>query len=283
MKSDITLNQVGIFDSGVGGLSVLRQIQHDIPTAPLIYIADQAHIPYGEKPLGEILRYAREITRFLLAHGASMIVVACNTASAAALNTLRSDYPEVPFVGMEPAVKPASQLTHSHVVGVLATPATFQGRLYATLVERFAKDVTILTGTLPGLVEAIERGELYIPATRAILEHAISPMLAAGADTIVLGCTHFPFVLPLIRQIAGEQVNVIDPAPAIARRVASLIAEHDWQYPDTAANIIFYTTGSTAHFAEMLEHLLDIRAQPTQLSWHPDSQQLLEMRTSVWH
>lgn len=284
MMSESNLHRVGVFDSGVGGLSVLREMRKLLPAVPLLYVADQAHIPYGERPLEEILHYSREITRFLLAHGAGLIVVACNTASAAALDILRQDYPDVPFVGMEPAVKPASQQTRSHVVGVLATPATFQGRLYATLVERFAHDVTILTSTLPGLVEAIERGELDTAATRAILSEAIQPMLAEGADTLVLGCTHFPFVLPLIRQIAGGDVNVIDPAPAIARRAATLIRECQWTHSDASeAEMTFATSGDSTQFAGMLQHLLGISAQPLQLAWHADSQQLSEMRISVWH
>lgn len=280
MISESGSHKIGIFDSGVGGLSVMREIQKSIPSAPLIYFADQAHIPYGEKSLPDILHYAREITRYLLEQGAEMIVVACNTASAAALKTLRMDNPQVPFVGMEPAVKPASQQTNSHVVGVLATPATFQGDLYATLVERFAKEVTLMAGTPPGLVEAIERGELDSPLTRCVLEEALAPMLAAGADTIVLGCTHYPFVLPLIRQITGEQVNVIDPAPAIARRVASLVNEYHWQYPQIPSEIIYATSAEGRRFAEMLQALLGLTAAPIELTWHPHSQHLTEKRIS---
>ena len=152
----------------------------------------------------QIRIYSRGITRFLLNEGAKLIVVACNTASAAALQTLRQEFPEVPFVGMEPAVKPATKKTHSGVVGVLATPATFQGELFASVVERFGKNVKILQSTCPGLVNEIEAGRLNGKKTGRILEEAIQPMLAEGADTLVLGCTHYPFVLPLIREIAGR-------------------------------------------------------------------------------
>ena len=153
-------------------------------------------------------------------------MVACNTASAAALQHLRQVFPEVPFVGMEPAVKPAAEQTRTGVVGVLATPATFQGALYASVVERFANGVTLLQSTCPGLVGQIEAGDLDGPVTRGILEEALGPMLAKGIDTVVLGCTHYPFVIPLIEEIAGPGVRVIDPAPAVARQVARLLDEH---------------------------------------------------------
>ena len=210
---------IGVFDSGVGGLSVLRQIQHQFPQENLIYLADQQHVPYGPRPLGQVRQFSEAITRFLLDQGVKLIVVACNTASAAALYHLRETFPEVPFVGMEPAVKPAAEQTQSGVVGVLATPATFQGRLYASVVERFASGVLLLQDTCPGLVDQIEMGDLQGPKTRAILEDALTPMLERGIDRVVMGCTHYPFVIPLIQEIVGPGVRVIDPAPAVARQV----------------------------------------------------------------
>lgn len=235
---------IGIFDSGVGGLSVLNAIRKHIPAQPVLYVADQAHVPYGERQLEEIRKFSRSITHFLLQEGAQLIVVACNTASAAALHTLREEFPDTPFVGMEPAVKPATLSTKSGVVGVLATPATFQSELYASVVERFAKDVTVLHSTCPGLVTEIEAGHLRGRKTRQILEEAIQPMLARGTDTLVLGCTHYPFVLPLIRSIAGEQVVVIDPSPAIARRVRFLLEERGILAPgDQMGLLTVCTTG----------------------------------------
>jgi glutamate racemase len=263
-----TQNLVGIFDSGVGGLSVLREIRNLLPSQPLLFIGDQAHVPYGKRQLSEIQEFSFAITRHLLDDGARLIVVACNTASAAALKALRLKFPDVPFVGMEPAVKPASQQTRNGVVGVLATPATFQGELYNTLVEKFARNVRILTGTLPGLVEEIENGNLDGPQTHAILEEAIRPMLAEGADTLVLGCTHFPFVLPLIREIAGPQVNVIDPSPAIARRTKALLQDYGWENPPAEpAAITFTTTGDLAKFKTVLQHLLGVQAEAHKLTW----------------
>jgi glutamate racemase len=217
---------IGIFDSGVGGLSVLRAIRQEMPQAELLYLADQARVPYGSRTLEEVRSFSESITRYLISQGAGLIVVACNTASAAALHSLRQSFPEVPFVGMEPAVKPAAEQTRTGVVGVLATPATFQGALYSSVVERFASGVVLLPHTCPGLVRQIESGDLEGPLTRSILEDALSPMLAQGIDTVVLGCTHYPFVIPLIQSIVGPAVRVIDPAPAVARQVRRVSEAH---------------------------------------------------------
>jgi len=197
---------IGVFDSGVGGLSVLSAIWNELPHAVTLYLADQAHVPYGLRPEAEVRDYAAGITRYLLVQGAEIIVVACNTASAAALEHLRQTFKDVSFVGMEPAVKPAVEKTSSGMVGVLATPATFQGALYASVVERFARGVKIIQHTCPGLVELIETGLLDSTNTRDILEDALQPMREQGVDTIVLGCTHYPFVIPLIQDIQVRRV-----------------------------------------------------------------------------
>ncbi len=245
--------RIGIFDSGVGGLSVLREIRAQVPGEGLIYFADQGHVPYGSRSLEEVRAFSEEITRFLLEQGAQLIVAACNTASAAALHYLREEFPAVPFVGMEPAVKPAAEQTKSGVVGVLATPATFQGALYASVVERFAQGVTVLQDTCPGLVGQIEKGDLDSGETRAILENALNPMLARGIDTVVLGCTHYPFVIPLIRQIVGENVRVIDPAPAVARQVKRILESAGGARPEgDPVPIRYYTSGPPASFAALL-------------------------------
>ncbi len=248
---------IGVFDSGVGGLSVLRALRARLPRETYLYVADQAHVPYGPRPLLEVRRFAEGITRYLLGQGADLIVVACNTASAAALHYLRQTFSSVPFVGMEPAVKPAAEQTRSGVVGVLATPATFQGKLYASVVERFAHDVVVLQDTCPGLVEQIEAGALKAPETRRILERALHPMLAQGIDTVVLGCTHYPFVMPLIAEIAGPGVRVIDPAPAIARQTERLLVRHHLQAPATAQGRVYYrTTGEKRVLQEAVHTLL---------------------------
>ncbi len=264
---------IGVFDSGVGGLSILRVLRQHLPEAAYLYIADQAHVPYGPRPLLEVRGFAEGITRYLLSQGANLIVVACNTASAAALHHLRQTFPRTPFVGMEPAVKPAAEQTRSGVVGVLATPATFQGELYASVVERFAQGVTVLQDTCPGLVEQIEAGARRAPETRAILERALTPMLARGIDTVVLGCTHYPFVMPLIREIAGPEVRVIDPAPAIARQTERLLRRHGISITGAAPGGVRYaTTGGTAHFREAVQTLLGESApQVESLVWEGQS------------
>jgi glutamate racemase len=210
---------------------VLRAIRAQMPEEEIIYIGDQEHVPYGSRPLEEVRVFSEEITRFLLARGAKLIVVACNSASASALPYLRQIFPDVPFVGMEPAVKLAVEQTRSGVVGVLATPATFEGVLYASVIERFAQDVTVLTSVCPGLVTQVEKGELDTPGTESILRQALLPMLEQGMDTVVLGCSHYPFVIPLIVRIAGENIRVIDPAPAVARQVGRLLEQAGLRHP----------------------------------------------------
>jgi glutamate racemase len=215
---------IGIFDSGVGGLSVLAAIREHLPSADLLYVADTAHVPYGPRPLAEVRGFAFGITRFLLDKGAQVVVVACNTASAAALHELRAAFPNTPFVGMEPAVKPAAEHSHTGVVAVLATPATFQGALFASVVERFAQGVEVIPQICPGLVEQIEAGELDTPRTEAMLRLWVEPLLARNADVLVLGCTHYPFVCPLLERICGPSVRVIDPSAAVARQVERVLS-----------------------------------------------------------
>src|SRR5215208_4490709 len=235
---------IGVFDSGLGGISVLRAIREKLPEEPVIYFGDQGHIPYGPRPMEQIRIFSETITRFLLEQGAKIIVVACNTASAAALKYLREKFPGVQFVGMEPAVKPAAEHTHTHKVGVLATPATFQGALYASVVERFAKGVELFQSTCPGLVQQIEKGNLEGEETRRILEDALLPMLEKKIDTVVLGCTHYPFVIPFIQQIVGDKVRVIDPAPAVARQTGRLLEAGGMRTPSRSkGEVKFYTSG----------------------------------------
>lgn len=276
---------IGIFDSGVGGLSVLRQIRAQLPGHPVIYFADQAHVPYGPRPLEEVRGFSVAITRFLIEQGARLIVVACNTASAAALKHLREIFPNIPFVGMEPAVKPAAEQTQSGVVGVLATPATFQGALYASVVERFARGVTILQDTCPGLVKQIEKGNLQGEETRAILTRALHPMLAQGADTIVMGCTHYPFVIPLIEEIiqtypAHHAVRVIDPAPAVARQVRRVLSANGLTArAQSAIRLRFITSGDPPTFKQML-HLLMHDIEPTRVEQAVWNHQTLLLKKS---
>jgi glutamate racemase len=270
---------IGAFDSGVGGLSVLRAIRELLPTQPVLYLADQAHVPYGVRSLEEVRLFSHAITRFLLAQGARLIVVACNTASVAALQSLRQEFPGVPFVGMEPAVKPAAEQTHSKVVGVLATYATFQGQVYNSVVERFAQGVTILQDHCPGLVAEIEKGNFNGPQTEKILRNALEPMMEKGVDTVVMGCTHYPFVIPLIQKITGPAVQVIDPAPAIARQIKRLLEARGWFPQETAlADVKFFTTAKVADFAAMLPHYSNEPANVHAAIWKENPLELTESK-----
>ncbi len=272
---------IGIFDSGVGGLSVLREIRVQIPFESVVYFADQAHIPYGQRTLEEVQAFSEEITRFLIHLGAKLIVVACNAASAAALHHLRRTFPEMSFVGMEPAVKSAAETTHSGVVGILATPATFQGRLYSSVVERFGSGLTILQDTCPGLVKQIETGELDSPLTREILEKALWPMLSMGMDTVVLGCTHYPFVIPMINQIVGPDVRVIDPAPAVARQTMRLLENKGYLRNGPTSGVLnFYTSGQEKLFRELLPVLLGESSEVQQIAWAKNNTHYLDASNS---
>ena len=213
---------IGVFDSGVGGLSILTEILRLLPGADLTYLADCANSPYGQRSLNEVLALAEACTGYMIGEGAETIVIACNTASAAALHHLRALHPGQRFVGMEPAVKPAAALTRSKVIGVLATAATFQGELFESVVGRFAEGVTVVNQACPGWSALVEAGTVKGPLAEEAVARYLDPVLSAGADTLVLGCTHYPFLRPLIAARAGAQVAIVDPAPAVARQVMAV-------------------------------------------------------------
>lgn len=263
-----TKQPIGLFDSGVGGLSILKEIHTLLPAEDMLYFADQAHVPYGSRSLEDVRMFSEEITRFLLAHGAKIIVLACNTASAASLHYLRAVFPDVRFIGMEPAIKPAAQRTKSGIVGVLATPATFQGELFASVVDRFADGVQVLQSTLPGLVERVEQGDFDSPQVEQILNKGLEPLIEQGADTLVLGCTHFPFVLPMIEALSGERIKVIDPSPAIARRTQQVLeAEQARSSFEETGKIRYLTSGKLAPFERTLEQLKVPAGEVDQVIW----------------
>jgi glutamate racemase len=209
-----------MLDSGVGGLSVLVQLRRIRPDLDVLYVADSAHAPYGERSLAQVAELTHRNVGYLLAEGAQVVVLACNTASAAALHDLRRSYPSIPFVGMEPAVKPARGLTRSGVVGVLATNATFQGELFASVIGRFGEGINVVNQACPGWAELVESGLLTGIRAEALVGRHLAPVVAAGADTLVLGCTHYPFLTPLISAQISVQTVVYDPAPAVARQIA---------------------------------------------------------------
>jgi glutamate racemase len=269
--SDNSTSCIGVFDSGVGGLSVLREIRAQMPEECVIYFGDQGHIPYGPRPMQQIRNFSEAITNFLLEQNARIIVVACNTASAAALKHLREKFPTVPFVGMEPAVKPAAEQTQTGKVGVLATPATFQGALYASVVERFANGAQLFQNTCTGLVQQIEQGNLDGPQTRRILTDALLPMLEKNIDTVVLGCTHYPFVIPLIQEIVGKKIRVIDPAPAVAKQTRRLLEAGGLKGPGSMrSDVRSYTSGDPDEFKSLLPKLLGESGEVERVEWQND-------------
>jgi glutamate racemase len=259
---------LGVFDSGVGGLSVTRELMRQAPAQPIIYLADQAHAPYGERSLVEIRTLSEVITRFLLREGARLIVVACNTASAAALHSLRQSFPEVPFVGMEPAIKPAAEHTRTGHVGVIATETTFQGELFASLMDRFATGITVHTQTCPALVPLVEAGELDSERTRDALRGYLAPLLEAGIDELVLGCTHYPFLRPIIEQVVGAGVEIVDPAPAVARQTVRVLAGRGGLAEEGGVVAHrFYTSAQPGRFRTALGDLLGLDAEVRQAVW----------------
>lgn len=264
---------VGVFDSGVGGLSVLREVRRELPEEDLVYIADSAYAPYGDRSTEFLQRRSSEIVAFLLEQGAKAIVVACNTATGAAIETLRPAF-AVPFVGIEPAVKPAAKTTKSGVIGVLATAGTLASRKFSRLLAEHGRDVEVLVQACPGLVEEVEKGELAGPKTRSIVEQCVRPLVEGGADVIVLGCTHYPFVDAVIRDVAGPGVTVIDPAVAVARelrrvlQVSGLLAGQGREGTER-----FWTSGQPELVrpvtAQLWAREVDMRALPESLRIQP--------------
>ncbi len=219
---------IGIFDSGIGGLSVFREIRKLLPEQSYIYYSDCAHCPYGEKSKEYIIDRARSITRRLMEMGAEIVVVACNTATAAAISTLRKEFP-IEFIGMEPAIKPAAALTKTGVVGVLATAGTLKAEKYLDTREKWARSITVVEHIGEGFVELVEKGQTSGAEAEAVVQNSLVPLLEAGADTMVLGCTHYPFLADTIKKVAaahgadGNSFHLIDPAPAVARHLLEVM------------------------------------------------------------
>jgi len=240
---------IGVFDSGVGGLGVLVEIRRLLPPADLVYVADQAFAPYGERDLRVVRERAVAITQYLVDQGATTVVVACNSASAAALHELRARFPAISFVGMEPAVKPAAGATRRGTIGVLATEATFQGELFASVVDRHARGVSVVARACPGLAAAIEGGK----DTGDLVRRYTADVVDRGADTIVLGCTHYSFVADDIRRAAGDGVQVIDPASAVARQTVRVRSERDIR---GSGHSRYLTTGDAPQFVAQIVRLM---------------------------
>jgi glutamate racemase len=258
---------IGVLDSGVGGLTVLAELRAQLASEDVLYFADQGHLPYGPRPKAEIQGFVCEIVRFFLRHDAKAVVLACNAASAAALHHVRREFGHVPFVGMEPAVKPAAERSQSRVIGVLTTQATFQGELFASVVDQYAQDVRVATQICPALVTLAEALELDTPHARAVTRGYLQPLLAAGIDQLVLGCTHFPILLPLLREIAGPQVAIVDPSAAVARQAGRVI-EARRNAPEHQGSVQYFTSGEPAPLCRLVRHLLGEPAPAiTALRW----------------
>jgi glutamate racemase len=245
---------IGVFDSGVGGLSVLRHIRQLLPNERLIYVADSGHVPYGDKSREYIEERSLILTHFLQQQGADAIVIACNTASAAAAATLRSRF-NIPIIGMEPAVKPAVSASRNGIVGVLATTGTLASARFAALLERYAGAGEIITQGCPGLVEQVEKGELNSSQTRTLIERYTAPLLARGADTLILGCTHYPFLAALIAEVVGSNVALVDTGAAVARQLQRRIQDEIPARISATACAEFFTSGDAEHASRIMSVL----------------------------
>lgn len=249
----IAMGAIGVYDSGVGGLSVWKELLKELPSEEYLYVSDAGYCPYGPKSKEEIVKRAIAVTEFMIANGAEIIVVACNTATAAAIEYLRGHY-SIPFVGMEPAVKPAAINTRTGAIGVLATKGTFKGELYLRTLHKFASNAKVIEQVGEGLVELVEAGNVDSEEAREVVWKYVAPMLEANADHIVLGCTHYPFLEKLIGEAAGDGVEIVNPAPAVARRVEQVLeGKRKGRVPvEKPAEARFITTGCNMEVMEKM-------------------------------
>lgn len=238
---------IGVLDSGVGGLGVLAQIRRTLPTADVVYVADHAAAPYGTKSLAAVRRRVGELVAWLFDARCEVIVLACNTASAAALHQMRRQHSEVAFVGMEPAVKPAAVASRQGRIGVVATAATFQAALFSSVVDRFASDVEVVTAACPRWVELVEEGTTSGPIATEAVRTCLQPMIDRGVDTLVLACTHYPALIAVIAEVMGPEVEIVDPAPAVARQTARIATERG--VAEGAGRLILLSTADPARLS----------------------------------
>ncbi|PZN79206.1 MAG: glutamate racemase [Candidatus Methylumidiphilus alinenensis] len=256
---------IGVFDSGVGGLSVLRDIRKELSNEDLLYVADSSHAPYGDKESEYIEARSIAISQFLVDQPVKAIVVACNTATGAAVAKLRTRF-SVPIIAMEPAVKPAVEKTKTGVVGVLATRRTVSSENFINLLTRFGANADIVVQPCPGLVEQVEAGDLLGEKTRTLLEPFVLPLLERGVDTIVLGCTHYPFLAPLIRAMVGIDVDIIDPGEAIARELRRRLENIGrLSRRDRLGTEQFWTSGSPKSAKKLISQLWETEVEVMRL------------------
>ena len=248
-------NPIGVMDSGVGGISVLKHIHALLPHENLFYVADSKYAPYGNKTAEEITARCMILADFLLSKNVKALVVACNTATAAAIDGLRETF-DIPIIGMEPAVKPAAEASKNGIIGVLATVGTLKSAQFAALLESYGRNVKVVTQACVGLVECIERGELDTPETKALIRQYTAPLLAEGADTIVLGCTHYPFVKHVIQDVVGDKITLIDTGAAVAKQLKRQLEEKGLlSASQEKAEVIFWTNSEAENANQVTEKL----------------------------
>lgn len=271
---------IGLFDSGVGGLSVLKEVRRELPHEQLIYFADQAHVPYGPRPTQEIRHFSEQIASLLLSFNIKLLVVACNTASAAALGHLRTSFPRIQILGMENAIVQAARSTRNGNVGLLATTVTLQGSFFRSIVRRLGEETNVVARTPHGLVEQIEAGDLEGPAVRAALEEALMPMQTEGMDTLVLACTHYPFIAPTLRALLSAEVQIVDPAPTIAAQTKTLLEEHQALATGRREpGLTYITSGDRRKLLEAARRLIDIPGEAREARWREGSLYLVEAKS----
>jgi len=247
---------IGVFDSGIGGLSILIEVRKALPAEDLLYLADSAHCPYGIKPVGEIRARVLQVTGWLAQKGAKMVIVACNTACVAGLDQIRQVFPALPVVGVEPAVKPAQALTRNGKIGVLATNLTLNGDRFSLLVEKYGTGIEVYTQPAPGLVELVEAGKTDVWETETALRKYLAPLLEKGVDTLVLGCTHYPFLRPIIQKISGPEVLVLDTAAAVAKQAVKVLKQYGLAADRTEpGKELFFTSGDPEEVTGVIRNL----------------------------
>lgn len=246
--------KIGVFDSGIGGLWVLAHLQRELPQYEYVFLADQAHVPYGNRTENEIVDLCFKNTDFLLAQGCRMIVVACNTATSAAINKLREEY-NIPFVGMEPAIKPAIENSKTGHIGVLATKLTIEGEKIKESINKHANGVEVHTCVGSGLVELVENGKADTDEAEELLKEYLEPLMNENIDELVLGCTHYPFLIKRIQKILGDKVNIIDPAPAVVNRVKFLLEEKGLSNDKENGSIEFFTTSDALSMQDFVNQM----------------------------
>ncbi|MHB8626543.1 MAG: glutamate racemase [Aggregatilineales bacterium] len=266
---------VGMLDSGVGGLAVLREVRRLLPQESIIYVGDQGHVPYGPRARDEIRAFTTGIVQFLIDQHCKAIVIPCNAACAAGLHHVRALFPNTSIVGMEPAIKPAVEHTKTGTIGVITTQATYQGELFASVIGRFADGVRVETQVCPKLVLLVEQGAPDSSESHTVIDGYLTPLEAAGIDQLVIGCTHFTFLEDQLRARLGNGVAIVDPASAVARQVQRVLEQrqirHDPDHPVDQASVQYITTGNPDHMRQLITKLIgdenpDVRAA----SWDND-------------